>query len=43
MGMYAVFFAGIEICVAPEEAVSEIQATFECFIDHPSRTIVLVR
>jgi hypothetical protein len=41
--MYAVFFEGIEVCLASERAVPEIQATFECFVDHVSRTIVLLR
>jgi len=43
MGMYAVFFSGTEVLLAPEREVPEIQATFECFVDHVSRTIILLR
>jgi hypothetical protein len=43
MSMYAVFFEGTEVCWAPEREVPEIEATFECFVDRASKTVLLLR
>jgi hypothetical protein len=43
MSMYAVFFAGTEVCWVSEREVPGIEATFKCFVDRVSKTIILLR
>jgi len=38
---YAVFWRGELAAEVPPAELSEVLATFECWVDYPSRTVVL--
>ena len=38
---YAIFWRGDLVIEVPPEELSEILSTFECWIDHKSRTVML--